>query len=159
MLRVLTTGTFALPGANHLALFRAIKEMWPGCTLIVGLNSDRRCRELKWYAVLDLRERMAIIGACRDVDEVVSFDEDTPAELIRGLKPDIFCKGGDWQQFAEELPEAVTCREVGAQVEFVNTECPTHASDIAETIGRVYQRRYLLLPAALAEDVGLQATD
>jgi len=48
------------------------------------------------------------------VNTVVLFDEDTPTELIRLLRPDIHVKGGDYAY--EALPEAEAVREVGGQV-------------------------------------------
>ena len=42
-------------------------------------------------------DRKSILEACRYVDEVVIFDEETPIELIRSLKPDLIIKGGDYE--------------------------------------------------------------
>ena len=43
-----------------------------------------------------LTDRSAVIAAVESVDAVISFDEETPIELIRRLKPDVLVKGGDY---------------------------------------------------------------
>jgi D-beta-D-heptose 7-phosphate kinase/D-beta-D-heptose 1-phosphate adenosyltransferase len=48
------------------------------------------------------------------VDQVVAFEEDTPIELVRALRPDIFVKGGDYT--LDRLPEAPVVRELGGEV-------------------------------------------
>lgn len=57
---------------------------------------------------------MALVAALDMVDHVVLFDEDTPVELIRTLRPDIHVKGGDYVD--EALPEAEAVREVGGRI-------------------------------------------
>ncbi|MGH7091989.1 MAG: hypothetical protein ACREFB_00455, partial [Stellaceae bacterium] len=66
--------------------------------LIVALNSDDGVRRLKGPSrpVNGLADRSAVIAAIGAVDAVISFDEDTPIELIRRLKPDVLVKGGDY---------------------------------------------------------------
>ena len=52
------------------------------------------------------------------VDYAVLFDEDTPAELIRAIRPHVHVKGGDY--LAESLPEIGAVQEVGAEVEILS---------------------------------------
>jgi D-beta-D-heptose 7-phosphate kinase/D-beta-D-heptose 1-phosphate adenosyltransferase len=51
------------------------------------------------------------------VDHIVPFDSDTPHELIRTIKPDIFVKGGDYTRAT--LPEASLVDELGGRVEIL----------------------------------------
>ena len=66
---------------------------------MVGLNTDESVKRLKGdhRPILSEIDRAAILSALASVDLVVLFDEDTPLELIRALKPDILVKGGDYQ--------------------------------------------------------------
>jgi rfaE bifunctional protein nucleotidyltransferase chain/domain len=70
-----------------------------GDALVVGLNSDASVRRLGKGPDRPLRsqaERGYVLAALECVDAVVVFDEDTPLELIRALRPDVLVKGGDY---------------------------------------------------------------
>jgi D-beta-D-heptose 7-phosphate kinase/D-beta-D-heptose 1-phosphate adenosyltransferase len=71
-----------------------------GDKLVVALNSDTSVARLKGPArpLQDEQARATVIGALRDVDLVVIFDEDTPLETIRALRPDVIVKGSDYQE-------------------------------------------------------------
>ncbi|RZM09630.1 MAG: bifunctional heptose 7-phosphate kinase/heptose 1-phosphate adenyltransferase, partial [Sphingomonas sp.] len=66
--------------------------------LIVALNTDTSVRRLKGATrpINTLENRARVIGALRDVDCVVSFDEDTPLAAIEALEPDVLVKGADY---------------------------------------------------------------
>tara|TARA_R110000850_G_scaffold165241_2_gene290324 strand:- start:222 stop:536 length:315 start_codon:yes stop_codon:yes gene_type:complete len=66
--------------------------------LVVGLNSDESIRRLKGAKrpINAEKDRKIILESIRCIDEVVIFDEDTPYELIKCIKPDIIVKGGDY---------------------------------------------------------------
>ena len=83
-----------------------------GDRLIVGLNSDRSVRVLKGEnrPVNGEENRARLLAALRAVDLVVIFDEDTPAELLSELRPNILAKGGDYK--AEDLPGREFAEEV-----------------------------------------------
>jgi D-beta-D-heptose 7-phosphate kinase/D-beta-D-heptose 1-phosphate adenosyltransferase len=70
-----------------------------GDYLIVGLNSDASVRRLKGIKrpINNQENRKKSLEAIKFVDEVVIFDEDTPYDLIKQLKPDIITKGGDYK--------------------------------------------------------------
>jgi D-beta-D-heptose 7-phosphate kinase / D-beta-D-heptose 1-phosphate adenosyltransferase len=91
-----TNGCFDIVHAGHVALLAAARAQCD--RLIVALNTDRGVRRLKGpkRPVNSLADRAAVIAAVEAVDAVISFDEDTPSELIRRLKPDILVKGGDY---------------------------------------------------------------
>ncbi|GLQ62893.1 MULTISPECIES: D-glycero-beta-D-manno-heptose-7-phosphate kinase [Gluconobacter] len=95
---VFTNGCFDLVHPGHVALIRAAASQ--GDKLIVALNSDTSVRRLKGEQrpLQDERARATVMGALRDVDMVVIFDEDTPLETIQALRPDVVVKGADYQE-------------------------------------------------------------
>lgn len=95
---VFTNGCFDLLHPGHISLIRAAAAH--GDKLIVAINSDASVRRLKGASrpLQDEQARATVIGALRDVDLVVIFDEDTPLETIQALKPDVIVKGADYQE-------------------------------------------------------------
>ena len=95
---VFTNGCFDVLHSGHISLLTHAKEK--NDFLIVGLNSDSSVRRLKgkMRPVCTEIERATVLAALETVDAVVIFDEDTPFELIRKLKPDILVKGGDYTE-------------------------------------------------------------
>ncbi len=93
---VFTNGCFDLIHAGHVDYLTKAREL--GDALIVGLNSDSSVRRIKGdkRPILSEKERAFIISSLKPVDFVVIFDEDTPAELISEVIPDILVKGADW---------------------------------------------------------------
>ena len=91
-----TNGCFDVLHAGHIALLAAARAQCD--RLIVALNTDRGVRRLKGpeRPVNGLTDRSAVIAAVESVDAVISFDEETPIDLIRRLKPDVLVKGGDY---------------------------------------------------------------
>ncbi|MCG9895217.1 MAG: D-glycero-beta-D-manno-heptose 1-phosphate adenylyltransferase [Fimbriimonadaceae bacterium] len=112
---VFTNGVFDILHAGHVTLLEAAREQ--GDMLIVGLNSDDSVRRLgkgPERPINPLADRMRVVGALRCVDGVLSFEEDTPVELIRRLKPDVHVKGGDYRP--EDLPETAVVEASGGRV-------------------------------------------
>ncbi|MCK4948197.1 MAG: D-glycero-beta-D-manno-heptose 1-phosphate adenylyltransferase, partial [Candidatus Aureabacteria bacterium] len=70
-----------------------------GDCLLVGLNSDSSVTKIKGSGrpLVSQDERKEILEAFECVDEVIIFDEPTPLELIKTIKPDVIVKGGDWK--------------------------------------------------------------
>lgn len=91
-----TNGCFDIVHAGHVSLLAAARAQCD--RLLVALNTDRGVRRLKGpnRPVNSLADRTAVIAAVESVDAVISFDEETPIELIRRLKPDVLVKGGDY---------------------------------------------------------------
>jgi rfaE bifunctional protein nucleotidyltransferase chain/domain len=69
-----------------------------GDCLVVALNSDAAVRRLKGPGrpILDQHGRSAMLAGLASVDFITPFDEDTPIELIRAIRPDVLVKGGDY---------------------------------------------------------------
>jgi D-beta-D-heptose 7-phosphate kinase/D-beta-D-heptose 1-phosphate adenosyltransferase len=91
-----TNGCFDLLHPGHLALLEAART--EADLLFVGLNSDRSVRAIKGPArpVIPEAERAEALLALEAVDHVVIYDEETPAQTIRALVPDVLVKGADW---------------------------------------------------------------
>lgn len=94
---VFTNGCFDLLHSGHICYLEAAKKF--GDILIIGLNSDRSVRTLKGkHRPINLQlERANILAALEVVDYVVIFDENTPYELIKLIKPNTLVKGGDYK--------------------------------------------------------------
>lgn len=94
---VFTNGCFDLLHPGHVRLFRKAKES--GDILVVAINSDRSLKKLKGPSrpLVKERNRAEILSALSCVDYVTIFSEETPAETIRMLKPDILIKGSDYK--------------------------------------------------------------
>lgn len=93
---IFTNGCFDILHKGHIEYLRASKKL--GGKLIVGLNSDKSVRKLKGFGrpVNNQYDRRAVLQSIGCVDQVIIFDEDTPYDLIKELKPDIITKGGDY---------------------------------------------------------------
>jgi len=93
---VFTNGCFDLLHRGHIRYLKKAKEK--GDLLIVGLNSDSSVRKLKGKGrpFVPEKERAEILSALEFVDYVIVFSEDTPANLIGQVKPDILVKGSDY---------------------------------------------------------------
>lgn len=93
---VLTNGCFDLLHPGHLALLEAARAQ--GDLLVVAVNSDASVRAIKGPSrpVTPEAERAEALLALESVDRVVVYDEATPIEVIRALRPDVLVKGADW---------------------------------------------------------------
>jgi rfaE bifunctional protein nucleotidyltransferase chain/domain len=93
---VFTNGVFDLLHSGHVRYLRDARAL--GDALIVGLNSDRSVRSNKGSErpITPETERAEILRALECVDAVAIFDDDTPAEIIRRVQPDVLVKGADW---------------------------------------------------------------
>ncbi|MBN1899754.1 D-glycero-beta-D-manno-heptose 1-phosphate adenylyltransferase [Candidatus Sumerlaeota bacterium] len=93
---VLTNGCFDLIHAGHTRLLSMARGM--GDILIAALNTDDSIRRLKGEKrpILDQKQRGLILSSFSSVDYVIFFDEDTPEEIIREMKPDVLVKGGEY---------------------------------------------------------------
>lgn len=95
---VFTNGVFDLLHPGHVDVLLGARRA--GDALVVGVNGDASVRRLKGpdRPVRSEAERAYVLAAFEMVDLVVVFDEDTPLELIRALRPDVLVKGGDYHE-------------------------------------------------------------
>ena len=93
---VFTNGVFDILHPGHLRYLQAARTH--GDLLIVGLNSDASVRRNKGpeRPINPQDERAEVLAALSCVDAVSIFDEDTPADVIRRVQPDVLVKGADW---------------------------------------------------------------
>jgi D-beta-D-heptose 7-phosphate kinase/D-beta-D-heptose 1-phosphate adenosyltransferase len=93
---VFTNGCFDLLHVGHITLLEDCRRF--GSKLVLGLNADSSISRLKGPTrpIVGERERAKVMAALAAVDAVVLFEEDTPLELIRALRPNVLVKGGDY---------------------------------------------------------------
>ena len=129
---VFTNGCFDVVHRGHVASLNQAKRL--GDVLIVALNSDDSVARLKGPSrpVNPLADRAAVIGALSCVDHVTVFDDDTPAELLELLRPDVYAKGGDYTP--EMLRESATVGAYGGRVVILDYLPDRSTSAIVERI-------------------------
>ena len=93
---VFTNGCFDVLHFGHVHYLLETKKL--GDILVIGLNSDDSVRRLKGPSrpINSEKERAFVLAALACVDYVTLFEEDTPEELIKVVKPDVLVKGGDY---------------------------------------------------------------
>jgi len=94
---VMTNGCFDILHPGHIHYLNQARQL--GDKLIVAVNDDASVKRLKGDTrpINTLADRMAVLAGLQAVDWVIPFSEDTPADLICQLNPDILVKGGDYQ--------------------------------------------------------------
>ena len=125
---VFTNGCFDLVHAGHVQTLEFARSK--GDLLVVGLNTDRSVRVLKGDGrpILPQGDRARILAALEAVDYVVLFDEDTPARLVRSVRPDVLVKGEDYRG------KAVVGRDHAGRVELVPLVRGVSTSEIIRRI-------------------------
>ena len=98
---VFTNGCFDILHRGHVEYLAKAADL--GDILVVGLNTDASVRRLKGEGrpVNNQEARALVLASLSFVDAVVLFDDDTPYNLIKTLRPDVLVKGADYQ------PEAI----------------------------------------------------
>lgn len=129
---VLASGCFDILHSGHIELFQAAKQL--GDILIVGVNSDSSIKKIKGpeRPFLKQKRRLFNLASLTDIDYIVSFNEATPENLIKKIKPDIFVKGSDWR--GKKLPESGIIKSYGGQIVFMPLLVKTSTTDIAKTL-------------------------
>ena len=116
---VLTNGVFDLLHTGHLHYLRQARTL--GDALLIALNGDASVRALKGplRPVQGEIERAYALGALEFVDGIVLFHEPRLTAEIRALRPDVYCKAGDYTVEKLEAGERSALLEVGARIEFL----------------------------------------
>lgn len=94
---VFTNGCFDILHIGHIRCLKEAKSL--GDVLVVGVNSDRSVSRIKPERPVNSQDQRAeVLASLEMVDYVTIFNEETPYELIKLLRPDILVKGGDWKK-------------------------------------------------------------
>lgn len=114
---VTTNGCFDILHVGHVRYLEETKKY--GDILIVALNSDKSVRSIKGEGrpINNELDRAEVLNALKSVDYVVLFDEDSPANLLDEIKPDVHTKGADYN--VDTLPEAEIIIKNGGRLEFI----------------------------------------
>jgi rfaE bifunctional protein nucleotidyltransferase chain/domain len=134
---VFTNGCFDILHVGHIHYLNSARSL--GDFLVVGLNSDESVKKIKGplRPINSERERAYILSALECVDYIVFFDEETPENLIKELKPDILVKGADWEE--EKIVGATFVKSYGGKVERVPFKFDVSTTKIIEKILKIYK--------------------
>lgn len=129
---VFTNGVFDLLHPGHVRYLRAARRL--GDVLVVGVNADRSVRRNKGPGrpVNSEQERAEVLAALGCVDAVVVFDEETPAEVVRAIGPDVLVKGADWP--ADRIVGRDTVEARGGRVVLMPVEAGYSTTRLLEKI-------------------------
>jgi D-glycero-beta-D-manno-heptose 1-phosphate adenylyltransferase len=116
---VLTNGVFDLLHTGHLYYLKKAREL--GDALMIALNADASVRALKGPArpVQSEEQRAYALGALECVDAIAIFREPRLTAEIRALRPDVYCKAGDYTLEKLNPEERTALQDVGAEIKFL----------------------------------------
>ena len=129
---VMTNGCFDILHAGHVSYLEEAKAL--GDQLVVAVNDDASVARLKGPTrpITPLADRMAVLAGLAAVDWVVPFGEDTPAELVEQLSPDVLVKGGDWS--VDQIAGAASVIANGGEVRVLPFKPGRSTTRLIETI-------------------------
>lgn len=95
---VFTNGCFDIIHRGHIEYLIEASKL--GDILVLGLNTDSSIKRLKGEGrpIQDQKTRAIVLAAYSFINAIVMFDEDTPIELIKFIRPNILVKGGDYKK-------------------------------------------------------------
>jgi len=129
---VFTNGCFDILHAGHADYLKKAKSL--GDILVVGINSDESIRRIKGEKrpIIPQELRAFLLDSLKPVDYVVIFEEDTPLELIKAIKPDVLVKGADWD--VDKIVGADFVLSYGGKVERIEFSFDISTTKIIEKI-------------------------
>lgn len=115
---VFTNGCFDLLHTGHLHIINESAQL--GNLLIIGLNTDQSVRNLKGNSrpIQDEKTRAIILASLMHVSGVVLFNEETPLNLIKIIRPDIITKGGDYNK--DKIVGADFVKSYGGKIKIID---------------------------------------
>ena len=130
---VFTNGVFDILHRGHVEFLSKAKAL--GDYLIVGVNTDKSVKQFKGphRPIQNQNYRATIISLLKPVDVVILFDETTPENLIRFIKPDILVKGTDYK--ITQIAGADFVNSYGGQVIRIKLTSARSTSNILKRLG------------------------
>ncbi len=128
---VTTNGCFDIFHAGHASLLTKAKRL--GDILIVGLNSDTSIKRIKpGRPIVPENERATVLAALESVDYIVLFQEDTPHNYLKAVKPHIHVKGTD--RSIDQIIEKDILEKLGAELKLIQITEGVSTTNIIEKI-------------------------
>jgi rfaE bifunctional protein nucleotidyltransferase chain/domain len=126
-------GHFDLLHVGHLRYLRGAKAL--ADRLVVAINDDDSVARLKGRGrpIVPAAERAELLAALEPVDYVAVFSGDSPAELLRSLRPEFHCKGTDYVR-PEAVPEHGVVTAYGGRTVLVGDPKDHASSDLIRLI-------------------------
>ena len=131
-----TNGCFDILHVGHVRYLREAKKT--ADVLVLALNSDSSVRSIKGEKrpLVTENERAEVLAALEFIDFITIFEESTPLELIKYLKPDILIKGGDWPE--EKVVGREEVKKWGGRVAIIPEVEGKSTTSIVEKIKQIY---------------------
>lgn len=128
---VTLNGSFDLLHSGHLKILKEAKDQ--GDILIIGLNSDSSIKQYKSKdkPLIQQEFRADLLSSIQYVDYLTIFDETTPFEFIKSVKPDIHVNGSE---YGKNCIEAELVKELGGKLHIVQLKPNISTSDIIKKI-------------------------
>jgi D-beta-D-heptose 7-phosphate kinase / D-beta-D-heptose 1-phosphate adenosyltransferase len=128
----LTNGCFDLIHAGHVRMLREARSF--GDCLVIALNSDESVRRLKGPSrpLINEEGRAEVLSVFDCVDYLVFFDEDTPLDVIKAIRPHVLVKGKDYK--VEQIAGHKVVQSYGGEVKLVNMTGGISTSNIIKKI-------------------------
>jgi D-glycero-beta-D-manno-heptose 1-phosphate adenylyltransferase len=135
---VLANGAFDLLHVGHVRYLCAARTL--GDLLVVAVNSDSSVSRLKGARrpITPLSERVEILAHLDCVDLIVTFDEDTAADVLRSVRPDVHAKGTDYT--TDTVPERAVVAEWRGRTVICGDPKEHASSDLIDEILRRFGR-------------------
>lgn len=113
---VWTNGCFDILHVGHISYLQRAAAL--GDILVVGLNSDASVQKIKGpdRPIISEMDRAFVLSALECVGFVTIFDEDSPLEILKFLKPDVYAKGGDYTLDTIVQPERHAVEAYGGKI-------------------------------------------
>jgi len=115
---VFTNGCFDLLHKGHIEYLSKAADQ--GDILVVGMNSDDSVKRIKGDSrpIQDESSRLLTLASLKMITVVVVFEEDTPYNLIKEVKPDVLVKGADYKE--EDIVGADIVKDNGGEIVTIN---------------------------------------
>lgn len=134
---IFTNGCFDILHLGHIKYLKEASRL--GDILVVGVNSDSSVKRLKGVGrpIVHEYDRMSMLAMFDFIDYVVKFDEDTPLELIKKIRPDVLVKGGDY--LSNEVIGKEFVESLGGELVLMPFEEGYSTTDIIKRIKNMHQ--------------------